>query len=74
MAPIKIKSGHYVTTAFPSILDDPQYSTSWRQSIWVRTDKGKEILSKHFKDMLYTGRGGLSVSGVSQKQLQIYGR
>ena len=48
---MKTKSGPAVTTAFQSIFDDEPQKYSWRP-IWVRTDKGKEILNKSFQDML----------------------
>jgi len=51
LIPIKTKSRPSVASAFRSIFDDPKYSTS-RRPIWVRTDKGKEFLNKHFQDML----------------------
>jgi len=51
LIPVKIKSEPAVTAAFLSIFDDkPKLST--RTPVWVRTDKGKEFLNKHFQDML----------------------
>jgi len=48
--PLKSKTG---TSAFKSILENPKYSKPIeRQPIWVRTDKGKEFLNRHFQDML----------------------
>jgi len=52
MVPIKTKSGPSVASGLRSIFDDPKYSKSRRRAIWVRTDKGKEFLNKHFQDML----------------------
>jgi len=51
--PLKSKSGMAVTSAFKSILENPKYSRPiQRQTVWVRTDKGKEFLNRHFQDML----------------------
>jgi transposase InsO family protein len=47
MVPVKTKSGPSIASAFRSILADPN-----RRPVWVRTDKGKEFLNKHFQDML----------------------
>ena len=47
LVPIKTKSGPAVTSAFRSLLHDDS-----RRPLWVRTDKGKEFLNKHFQDML----------------------
>jgi len=58
LIPIKKKSGPTVATAFRSLFDDPKYSTG-RRPIWVRTDKGKEFLNKHFQDMLRNEGGGI---------------
>ena len=44
---IKTKSGPAVTSAFHSLLHDDS-----SRPLWVRTDKGKEFLNKHFEDML----------------------
>jgi len=53
IVPLKSKMGTSVTLAFQSILKDPKYSKPvQRRPIWVRTDKGKEFLNKHFQDML----------------------
>jgi len=51
LIPIKTNNGPSVALAFRSIFDDPKCSTG-RGPIWVRTDKGKEFLNKHFQDML----------------------
>ena len=51
LVPIKTKSGPSVASAFRSKFDDPKYSTC-RRPIWVRTDKCKQFLNKHFQDML----------------------
>jgi len=48
---VKTKSGPAVTAAFLSIFDDKLKLTS-RRPVWLRTDKGKEFLNKHFQDML----------------------
>jgi len=53
IVPLKSKSGMVVTSAFKSILENPKYSKPVQiQPIWVRTDKGKEFLNRHFQDML----------------------
>jgi transposase InsO family protein len=53
IVPLKSKMGTAITLAFKSILKDPKYSTPvQRRPIWLRTDKGKEFLNKHFQDML----------------------
>jgi len=46
--PVKTKSGPSVTSAFRSLFDDDDS----RRPVWVRTDKGKEFLNKHFQDIL----------------------
>jgi len=48
---VKTKSGPAVTAAFLSIFDDKTKLPS-RRPVWVRTDKGKEYLNKHFQVML----------------------
>ena len=53
----KTKSVPSVASAFRSIFNDSKYFT--RRPIWVRTDKGKEFLNKHFQDMLRDGVGGI---------------
>jgi len=50
MIPMKTKSGPSVASVFRSIFDDHKYSK--RRSIWVDIDKGKELLNKHFQDIL----------------------
>jgi len=51
--PFKSISGTAVTSALKSFLENPKYSKPiQRQPIWVRTDKGKEFLNRHFQDML----------------------
>jgi hypothetical protein len=47
LVPVKTKSGPSITSAVRSILGDTK-----RRPVWVRTDKVKEILNKHFQDML----------------------
>jgi len=56
MIPIKTKSGPFVASAFRSIFNDPKCSKRQHRPICIRTDKGKEFLNKHFKDMLRVGR------------------
>ena len=51
LIPIETKSGPLVASAFRSIFYYPKYWTG-RRPVWVRTDKGKEILNKHFQDIL----------------------
>jgi len=48
LVPVKTKSGVSVTSAFRSLFDDDDS----RRPEWVRTDKCKEFLNKHFQDML----------------------
>jgi len=51
--PLKSKTGPDVTAAFCSIFKEPKYSKPFRRRpVWVRTDKGKEFLNKHFQNML----------------------
>jgi len=50
--PVKTKSGPSVASAFRSTFNDQKYSTRKRRPIWVRTEKGKKFLIKHFQDML----------------------
>jgi len=65
IVPLKSKMGSSVTLAFKSLFKDPKYSTPVQsRPIWVRTDKGKLFLNRHFKDMLKTR--GYSVSGMSK--------
>jgi len=47
LVPIKTKSCPAVTSAFLSLLHDDLPCP-----LWLRTDKGKEFLNKHFQDML----------------------
>jgi len=46
---LRSKTGTAVASAFTSIFED---SSLRRLHVWVRTDKGKEILNKHFQEML----------------------
>jgi hypothetical protein len=46
--PAKTKSGPAITSAFRSLFHD----NDSRRPLWVRTDKGKEFLNKHFQDIL----------------------
>ena len=55
---LKTKSGPSLASAFRSIIDDHKYSTG-RRPIWVRTDKGKGFLNKHFQDILRDESGGI---------------
>ena len=50
MVPVKTKTGPSVAFAFRSIFADPKYTS--RHPVWVRTDKGKVFIHKHFQDML----------------------
>ena len=50
MVPLRSKTGTAVTSAFQSIFKDPRYVR--RCPVWVRTDKGKEILNKKFQEVL----------------------
>ena len=43
------KTGTAVASAFTSIFED---SSRRRRPVWVRTEKGKEFLNKHFQEML----------------------
>jgi len=45
---VKTKSGPAVTSAFRSLFHDDDS----RRPVWVRKEKGKEFLNKHFQDML----------------------
>jgi hypothetical protein len=47
LVPVKTKSGPAVTSAFRFLLHDDT-----RRPVFVRKDKGKEFLNKHFQDML----------------------
>ena len=49
LVPVKTKRGPAITSAFPSLFHD----VDSRRPVWLRTDKGKEIPSKHFQDMLH---------------------
>ena len=50
MVPLKVKTGAATSSAFESVLRDPKYRR--RRPIWVRTDKGKEFLSREFLTVL----------------------
>ena len=53
IVPLKSKTGKAVTSAFQTILNDPKYlKPIRRRPVWVRTDRGKELLNKSFQDML----------------------
>jgi hypothetical protein len=45
--PVKTKGGPAITSAFRSLFHDDS-----RRPVWVRTDKGKEVLNKHFQYIL----------------------
>jgi len=68
---VKTKRRPSVASGIRYIFDEPKYSK--RRPIWVRTDKGKEDLNKHFQEHV-TGRGWHSVSGVSKSRFQMCGR
>ena len=70
MVPIKKKSGPSDASAFWSVINDPKYSTGLRQ-IWVRTDKGKEFLNKHFQDMLRGGTFSFRCAGTSNWNVRL---
>ena len=57
MVPIKTKSGPSVALGFRSIFNESKYST--RRPLWVSTDKGQEILNKHFQNLLRWESGGI---------------
>ena len=50
MVPLRSKTATAVTSAFQSIFKDPRFVR--RRPVWVRTDKGKAFLNKHFQEML----------------------
>jgi len=50
LIPVKTNRGPAVTAAFRSIFYDKPKLYS-RRPVWVRTDKGKEILNKDFQDV-----------------------
>jgi len=50
MVPLRSKNGTAVTSVFMSIFKNPRYVR--RRPVWVRTDKGKGFLDKHFQEML----------------------
>src|SRR5215510_9206841 len=53
LIPLKSKTGPAVTSAFLSVFKDLKYSRPLRRRpLWVRTDKGKEFINKHFQTML----------------------
>jgi len=47
LVPPRSKTGTAVASAFMST-----FEYSHRRPVWVRTDKGKEFLNKHFQEML----------------------
>jgi len=49
LVPLRSKTGTVVASAFTSIIKD---SSRRRRPVWVRTDKGKEFLNRHFREML----------------------
>jgi len=48
LVPLRSKTCTAVASAFTSIYKD----SSSRHPVWVRTDKGKEFLNRHFREML----------------------
>ena len=53
LIPLKSKTATAVRSAFLSVLKYPKYSKPLqRQTIGVRTDKGKEFLYRHFQNVL----------------------
>jgi len=74
MVPIKTKKGLFVAPAFRSIFNYTKYSTILRLQYWyaiIRQGISKPTISGHVKN---EGGGGHSVSGVSEHQLELYGR
>jgi len=49
LVPLRSKTGTAVASAFISIFKD---SSHRRRPVWVRRDKRKEFLNKHFQEML----------------------
>jgi len=47
--PLRSKTGTAVASVFTSIFKD---SLRRRSPVWVRTDKGKEFLNRHYREML----------------------
>ena len=48
LVPLRSKTGTAVASSFTSIFED----SSSRRPVWVRTDRGKEFLNRHFREML----------------------
>ena len=48
LMPVKTRSGRAITSAVRSLFQDDDS----RRPVWVRSDKGKEFLNKHFREML----------------------
>ena len=70
MIPIKTKSAHSVVSTFRTIFDESKYLKNRRRPIWVRTDKGKVFLSKHFQDMLRDEVRGIQFQVCSNPDLK----
>jgi len=51
LVPLRSKTGTAVVSAFTSIFKDSS-SRRRRRPVWVRTDKGKEFINRHFREML----------------------
>jgi hypothetical protein len=50
---LRYKKGTAVSSAFRSMLNDPKYSKPLRRRpVWMRTDRGKEVLNRSVQDML----------------------
>jgi len=49
LVPLRSKTGTAVASAFTSIFE---VSSRRRRPVWVRTDKGKGFLNKHFQEIL----------------------
>ena len=53
VVPLESKTGQTVASAFQSVFTDKTYSKPYKQRpLTLRTDKGKDFLSKAFQDML----------------------
>ena len=53
IVPLKSKTGKVVIEAFQRVLNEDRYMKPLkRRPIWVRTDKGKEILGSAFQNLL----------------------
>ena len=52
IVPLKVKTGATVASAFESVLQDPTYQRGRRRPIWVRIEKGKEIIAREIQGVL----------------------